>query len=195
METVITASELTTARSVARRQASKWSLVEAEDLEQSLILWLYENRNAVERYRVDPEGPAKLLVALRRKANSICVKDQAERSGTPLDFNAKYSMQQIEKSLEAMFNLPRLTQSVRVHPSTGEMLSSQEPFIDDAKAMVLDVSSAFRKLEDEGQQILAMKYLKGFTYRDIALLLGISAPGSRKRVRKYLRKIQQILNG
>jgi RNA polymerase sigma factor (sigma-70 family) len=194
MENTITPSELITAKSIARRAASKWSLVEAEDLEQSLILWLYENRTTVQRYREDPEGPAKLFVALRRKANSLCVKDQAERSGTPLDFNAKYSLAQIERTIEAIFNLPSTRQAVRVHPATGEMLDEYQPFIDEAQAMMLDVHVAFTSLDDEAQAILAMKYLKGFTYRDIALLLGISAPGARKRIRKHLRKIQSLVN-
>lgn len=195
MEKIIRQSELTTAKSVARRAASKWSLVEAEDLEQSLILWLFENQATVERYQNDPEGPAKLLLAMRRKANQLCVKDQAERSGIPLDYYSKYSIGQIEKSLEAIFNKPSNPGATRVHPSTGEMLDSNEPFVEDKKAMMLDVETAFQSLDDDAQVILAMKYMKGFTYRDIALLLGISAPGARKRVRKHLRRIQSSLNG
>ena len=95
MDNTITESELSTARSVARKAASKWSLVEPEDLEQSLILWLYENKATVKRYQSDSEGPIKLLIALRRRANTICAKEQSERSGKALDSNAKYSIGQI----------------------------------------------------------------------------------------------------
>ena len=194
METIITEAELSTARAVARRAASKWSLVEKEDLESSLVLWLFENIKTVERYQKDSEGPAKLLVALRRRANQLCVKDQAERSGTPLDFNAKYSTQQIERALIGMFNMPS-NSGARVHPSTGQLLDAHEPFVDDAKAMMIDVRSAFLKLEDDSQRLLMMKYQHTYTFRDIALVEGISAPGVRKRIRKLIRKMQQILNG
>ena len=194
METIITEAELSTARAVARRAASKWSLVEKEDLESSLVLWLFENIKTVERYQRDSEGPAKLLVALRRRANQLCVKDQAERSGTPLDFNAKYSTQQIERALIGMFNMPS-NSGARVHPSTGQLLDAHEPFVDDAKAMMIDVRSAFLKLEEDSQRLLMMKYQHTYTFRDIALVEGISAPGVRKRIRKLIRKMQQILNG
>jgi DNA-directed RNA polymerase specialized sigma24 family protein len=194
MENVISESELSTARAVARRAASKWSLVESEDLESSLVLWLFENTKTVQRYQEDPDGPVKLLVALRRRANQLCVKDQAERSGTPLDFNARYSTSQIEKSLVAMFNMPS-TSGSRVHPSTGQLLDPIEPFIEDAKAMVLDVRSAFIQLEDDSQRLLMMKYQHNYTFRDIALVEGISAPGVRKRIRKFIRRMQQTLNG
>lgn len=194
MESIITESELSTARAVARRAASKWSLVEREDLESALVLWLFENVKTVQRYQKDSEGPAKLLVALRRRANQLCVKDQAERSGTPLDFNAKYSTQQIERALIAMFNTPSQS-GAKVHPSTGQMLDTNEPFVDDAKAMILDIRSSFLQLDAESQRLLMMKYRYTYTFRDIALVEGISAPGVRKRIRKLIRKMQQILNG
>lgn len=194
METCITDNELSTARAVARKAASKWSLVEAEDLESALVLWLFENHKTVARYQADPDGPAKLLVALRRKATQLCAKEQAERSGTPLDFNAKYSIAQIERALTAMFNMPSQS-GMRVHPSTGQMLDINEPFVEDAKAMISDVRKAFQNLADEEQRLLMLKYKMNYTYRDIALVDGISPPGVRKRVRRFIRKMQTELNG
>jgi hypothetical protein len=186
MENVITEAELSTAKAVARKAASKWSLVESDDLESSLVLWLFENKATVLRYQDDPDGPIKLLVALRRRANQLCVKDQAERSGTPLDFNARYSTSQIERSLIAMFNMPSVS-GARVHPSTGQPIDKFEPFVEDAKAFI--------RLEDDSQRLLMMKYQHNYTFRDIALVEGISAPGVRKRIRKFIRLMQQTLNG
>ena len=111
-----------------------------------------------------------------------------------MDFNAKYSTQQIERALIGMFNMPS-NSGARVHPSTGQLLDAHEPFVDDAKAMMIDVRSAFLKLEEDSQRLLMMKYQHTYTFRDIALVEGISAPGVRKRIRKLIRKMQQILNG
>lgn len=188
----LTAGELTSIRYVAWKSASKWSLVEVDDLESELILWAYENRAAIIRYRSDSEGPAKLLVALRRRANQACVKEQAERSGMPLDYNMKYSIQQIENALVAMFNTSN-THGSRVHPSSGMMIDRYDPFIDEAKTAVLDTRRAFDDLEPDLQKLLIMKYEKQYTFRDIAVLEGISAPGVRKRIRKALRKMQGFL--
>lgn len=174
--------------------AGKWSLVDAEDLESVLLLWLYENSATVAKYRQETDGTVKLITALRRKAQAYCTAEQQERSGTPLDFNAKYSLQQIERSLVAMFNL-NTQNGIRVNPLTDQPVDVWDPTLDDARAVVLDVKLAFQKLDPNSQGVLIWKYEAEYTYRDIALFLGMSAPGARKKVRKILREIQIILDG
>lgn len=181
------------ARNIARRSAGKWSLVDAEDLESELILWLYENIETVIRYRNELDGQMKLITALRRKAHGFCMAEQQERSGSPLDSGSKYSTQQIERALVAMFNSTG-SNTRRVHPQTGELLDSYDPVLDDARTMVLDVKLAFGNLSVEHQKILIWKFEQEFTYRDIAMLEKISAPGARKRVKKAVKLIQIALN-
>ena len=94
-------AEINIARNLAKRLSSKWSLVEFEDLEGVLILWLYENEKTVQRYRSEPDGVFKLITSMRRKANAFCTAEQQERSGTQLDSHSRYSIQQIERSLVA----------------------------------------------------------------------------------------------
>lgn len=190
----VTQAETNVARNLARRMAGKWSLVDAEDLESVLLLWLYENSATVAKYRQETDGTVKLITALRRKAQAYCTAEQQERSGTPLDFNAKYSLQQIERSLVAMFNL-NTQNGIRVNPLTDQPVDVWDPTLDDARAVVLDVKLAFQKLDPNSQGILIWKYEAEYTYRDIALFLGMSAPGARKKVRKILREIQIILDG
>jgi DNA-directed RNA polymerase specialized sigma24 family protein len=185
--------ELNIARNIARRSAGKWSLVDPEDLESELILWLFENLNVVFRYRTEPDGQMKLITALRRKAHGFCMAEQQERSGSTLDAGSRYSMQQIERSLVAMFNSTG-SNTRRVHPQTGELLDSYDPVLDDARTMVLDVKIAFSNLPVEYQKILIWKFEQEFTYRDIAMLEKISAPGARKRVKKAVKLLQIALN-
>ena len=190
----VTQAETNVARNLAKRMAGKWSLVDAEDLESVLLLWLYENSATVAKYRQEADGTVKLITALRRKAQAYCTAEQQERSGTPLDFNAKYSLQQIERSLVAMFNL-NTQNGIRVNPLTDQPVDVWDPTLDDARAVVLDVKLAFQKLDPNSQGILIWKYEAEYTYRDIALFLGMSAPGARKKVRKILREIQIVLDG
>lgn len=185
--------EINIARNLARRLASKWSLVDREDLEASLVLWLYENASTVSRYRSDQDGQIKLITAIRRHGNAYCTAEQQERSGTPLDYYSQYSIQQIERSLVAMFN-SSFNKGLKVDPNTGAPLDQWDPSLDDARTAVLDIKLAFQKLDSEMQKVLIWKYEQEFTFRDIAMLEGLSAPGARKRVRKALRQIQMILD-
>ncbi len=190
----ITEAETNIARNLARRLAGKWSLVDVEDLESVLLLWLYANHAVVEKYRGQVDGTIKLVTALNRKAHSFCVAEQQERSGYVLDYNSRYSLTQIERSLVAMFNLTG-SSAIKVNPVTGEPVDAYDSSLDDARAAVLDVKLAFEKLDSESQMILIWKFEQEFTYRDLALLLGMSAPGARKKLRKVLRELQAILDG
>lgn len=190
----ITEAETNIARNLARRLAGKWSLVDVEDLESVLLLWLYANHTVVEKYRGQVDGTIKLVTALNRKAHSFCVAEQQERSGYVLDYNSRYSLTQIERSLVAMFNLTG-SSAIKVNPVTGEPVDAYDSSLDDARAAVLDVKLAFEKLDSESQMILIWKFEQEFTYRDLALLLGMSAPGARKKLRKVLRELQAILDG
>jgi DNA-directed RNA polymerase specialized sigma24 family protein len=186
-------AEISIASNMASRFASKWSLVDKEDLKSVLVLWLYENAATVARYRSEPDGPIKLVTSMRRRAHAYCTSEQQERSGTPLDYNSRYSIEQIERCLIAMFNSGS-GPSVRVDPRSDTMIDKWDPSLDDARTAVLDVKLAFEKIEIDLQRILVLKYEQEFTYRDIAMLDQISAPGARKRVRKALRQIQTVLD-
>jgi DNA-directed RNA polymerase specialized sigma24 family protein len=186
--------EIDIASNIAKSASAKWSLVEYQDLAQTLILWLFEHRDAVVRYRTEQLGQAKLITALKRHATQYCVKEQLERSGIPLDSSYKYSMQQIERGLSAMFNFSPLGISITAHPSL-EPNFVFDPRIDDARAVILDCKSAFDELlNDEERVIIAHKYEKEYTYRDIGILERMSATGARKKIRRILRKIQVFLN-
>lgn len=185
--------EINIARNLARRLSRKWSLVEFEDLQSMLVLWLYENQDTVSRYRSEIDGTIKLITALRRRANSFCTAEQQERSGTPLDFYSTYSIPQIERSLVAMFNVSS-SYGIKVDPNTGAPIEQWDPSLDDAKTAVLDVKLAFTRLDVDMQKVLIWKYEQEYTYRDIAMMDDISAPGARKRVRKALRQIQIALD-
>jgi DNA-directed RNA polymerase specialized sigma24 family protein len=83
---------------------------------------------------------------------------------------------------------------LKVDPNTGAPIDRWDPSLDDAKTAVLDVKLAFQKLDVDMQKVLIWKYEQEYTFRDIAMLDGVSAPGARKRVRKALRQIQMILD-
>lgn len=188
----LTNGEFSTIKAVARSVARKWSLVELEDLESELVLWGYENAKSVERYRHLEDGPTLFLVSVRRRATQYAATEQAVRSGEALDSNSKYSMEQIERAIVSMYNVIS-TQAVVVNPATGAAVEPVDPLSDEVRTTVLDVARAFSKLDKDLRDVVELKYKDEATFRDIGLLLKISAPGARKRLRKALRKIQSSL--
>jgi RNA polymerase sigma factor (sigma-70 family) len=189
---VIAEKELALARRIARKIGSRWSAVEVEDLEQDLILWLFENQDHVERYRTEEGGESKLYVALKRKASKQAAREQTIRSGAPLDVNASYSIAQIERALPFVFE--DIPQSVAVeNPVTGAVNYHGEH--SQALAVMTDIRGAFQDLPSEMKLVLQLRFRDGLTYQDIGDMSDMTLNGAKKRVRRAVTRMQEILDG
>jgi RNA polymerase sigma factor (sigma-70 family) len=192
---VIAEKEVALARRVARKIGSRWSAVEVEDLEQDLVLWLFENTDHVERYRTEEGGESKLYVALKRRASKLCAREQTVRSGAPLDVNSTYSIAQLERAMPFVFE--DVPQSVSFeNPVTGE--ASTSGFSGDygvALAVMTDIRGAFQDLPSEMKLVLQLRFRDGMTYQEIGDLSGMTLNGAKKRVRRALSRMQEILDG
>lgn len=192
---MIAEKEVALARRIARKIGSRWSAVEIEDLEQDLVLWLFENADHVERYRTEEGGESKLYVALKRKASKLAAREQTIRSGAPLDVNSTYSIQQLERAMPFVFE--DIPQSVAFeNPVTGE--SSTSGFSGDygvALAVMTDIRGAFQDLPSEMKLVLQLRFRDGMTYQEIGDLSAMTLNGAKKRVRRALARMQEILDG
>lgn len=188
-----TQNELIVASKIGRKMASKWTAVESDDLVSHLTLWLCENYATVDRYRHEEGGDAKLFVSLRREAGRFCAKEQAVRTGAPLDHDAQYSLEQIERILPFVFeNLP--TQSVVENPHNGAPLSSPDhDRFNTAIAMAVDVRSAYHDLPAEIRSVLVMRFRDGMSYEEIGSLTGMTDRGAQKRVVRAITRLRDAL--
>jgi DNA-directed RNA polymerase specialized sigma24 family protein len=152
--TAPTAEEIELAQNVARRIASKWKQVETEDVQQHLVLWLYENTTALARWRTEEGGQGKLYVSLRREASKYCAKETEETIGVSIDADNIYTVETVAAALPFMWEL---TESAK-----SSTLGS------DATAILADISSAFYGRSKDDQQALTMRYRDGHTYDQIA---------------------------
>lgn len=191
----ISFEDIDLAKRVARRMAQRWSLVELDDLTSELTVWLYENKDVVERYRKDEQGEGKLFVALRRFASKYCATEQATRQGAPLDFAAKYSIQSIERALKVLFDEYPTSFGSVVHPSTGHLLSDWNPEVETARAVLMDTRSAFERLIEQEQVLCIARFQFDMTYRELAEMDGSTPTGVRKKLRRVLRHMQQFMEG
>jgi DNA-directed RNA polymerase specialized sigma24 family protein len=84
-EFIPTRAELETCSRVARRVASKWALVDAEDLSQDLVLWLLTHPKQVTRFRTFAKPEATLVLTLKREGIRLCVKETSKRLGRAIE--------------------------------------------------------------------------------------------------------------
>ena len=181
--------ELTLARKVAYRVASKWSMVDVEDLASELILWLFEHEETVERFRLEEFGEPKLFVALRRTASKYCVKEQESRTGSPLFDDDPYTVGQVERALPFIFEeIPQTVVhdfAVGLHPGSHGM----------ALAIITDLRGAFQDMPEQVRETLTLRFRDGLTFTDMGRLTGISGEAAKKRVTRGVRRLRDRLSG
>ena len=194
--TEIVDNELTLARRLAYKTAQKWPAVEAEDLASELTLWLFENREAVSRYRDEDGGEGKLYVALRRHASRICAREQAVRSGAPLDHDAEYTVAQIERAMPFVFE-DVIQSLVSVDPTTGAPVggASYSGDYGVAMAVLMDLRGAYADMPPEVKLVLALRFRDGLTYDEIADLTGCSKRTAIRRVSRAVQRVRDHLCG
>lgn len=194
--TEIVDHELTLARRLAYKTAQKWPAVEAEDLSSELTLWLFENREAVARYREEEGGEGKLYVALRRHASKICAKEQTIRSGAPLDHDAEYTVGQVERAMPFVFE-DVVQSSVAVDPSNGALVggSTYSGDYGVAMAVLMDMRGAYADMPPEVKLVLALRFRDGLTYDEIADLTGCSKRTAIRRVARAVQRVRDHLCG
>lgn len=187
---MIADQELALARIVAARVGSRWTAVDVEDLAGELILWLYIHANTVKRYRTEEGGDRKLFVALKRTAGRYCVKEQQARTGGPLEVDAAYSIEQLERALPYIFEDPPET---IVAEYQGRTVGPIPHVTGHALAVLTDVRGAYEELPAEQQAVLALRFKDGLTYADMGALAGITDRGARRRVARALLRVQEVL--
>lgn len=166
--------EIELARRIASWVGNKWSLVEVEDLQSELVLWLFENEDTVVRYRADHEGYRKLNTALRNHALKYCTKEQSERSGAFLDHDAKYSIAQVKRALPYVFEDINVESYAHENPHTGEPIGVSNHGYGLALAVLLDMRICFEAMPRDAKEILTLQFRDGLSYREISELTGVN---------------------
>lgn len=187
--------EIELAKRIARWTGNKWSLVEVEDLQSELVLWLFENEDTVVRYRDDDEGAFKLSTALRKHALKYCAKEQSQRSGAPLDHDAKYSIAQIKRAMPFVFEDLSIESYAHEHPQTGEPIGVSSHEYGLALAVLLDMKICFSAMPQEVKEILTLQFRDGLSYREISDLTGVTRRTAIRRAQSAVGQMRDQLCG
>jgi DNA-directed RNA polymerase specialized sigma24 family protein len=187
------AEELRLAERVAGRIASKWALVEQDDLTSHLYMWLVQNINAVQRWRTEEAGTGKLYVSLRREAAKYSAREQAARVGRPIQVGNFYTPELLDRALPFIFeDVPQT--SVMENPVSGEPARVGNEF-DQAVTIIADIRGHFYGLNRELKQVLEWRYRDGLTFEEIGELRGITKDGAKKQVERAVSRLADALAG
>jgi len=187
----LTPTEYAVARAVAYRISRNWSAVQAEDVQQHLLLWMVEHFDRVQGFRELDYQEAMLNVALRRVAASFSAGEQEKAFGAPLVTGYSYDLPVIREALKLMFHSPDFNQA-RVDPVTDAPLDVPR---DDSlpQAILTDIRGAYQDMPDTFKEVLSYHFDYDLPLDTIGKLYGISRSAAKKRIDRALRRIQARL--
>lgn len=181
---------------VASEYHKKYSMVELDDIKQSLYQWFVEHpRKLTEWEALDEKDTKNLLYrSLRNQALDYCQAWRAKSIGYEVSDLFYYDPEVIEVLLPAVIrgdlnDAPKLNLGMPGRPPApaegGNMM-----------AMMVDIKAAFDSLNDEDKSILYLKYVDSLSFAAIAEELKIpSDDASRMRHNRAIKKLITRLGG
>lgn len=181
---------------VSAEYHKKYSMVELEDIKQSLYQWFLEHPRKLTEWEALDERETKNLLyrSLRNQALDYCQAWRAKSIGYEVSDLFYYDADVIEALLPAVIrgdlnDAPKLNLGMPGRPPApsegGNMM-----------AMMVDIKSAFSSLNEEDKSILFLKYVDSLSYAAIAEELKIpSDDASRMRHNRAIKKLITRLGG
>lgn len=166
--------------------ASKWSLVDAEELEAQLNYWLVRKYDTVQRYRTETGGEGKLYVALNREAahhsqietETITGERMVDKENRINQYS--YTTEQLFTAFEAFYTW----REIIIENIDGE---------DKLQTLMLDMEIAYSKLNPAEQILLEYKFKNGLTYALIGEQLTISKQAARQKIVRLVEHVRKLI--
>ncbi len=188
---------------VVHNQYNKW--VERDDLQQECVQWAlmrieYINSQLdVENTTERRHNEQKIAWQMKRAAERFARKDKATKSGYQLGDEAYYQTGTLGQLL------PFVIASVidgTVLEQAQEMIRDGQPKGSSSPAeggnllnMLIDIKSAYQKLDEEDQKILMLRYHENLKLEQIGEILGCHLTTADRRCDRALRELNNKLGG
>jgi RNA polymerase sigma factor (sigma-70 family) len=177
---MITQIEIETCDKVGRYYASKWKLVERDDLVSHLYLWCAErDATTLQRWRDEGSLGPKLYKSLKREAAAYCEKETSNKVGRDLHANNSYTLEIIKNTLPFVFNTPDV----------------EDPINSKALIIIADVKSALFGCSKEDIEIITLRYYDEFSHDEIAERYKITTDSASQRLHRALERVLTRLSG
>lgn len=178
----ITKQEMTLASKVAYSISRNWKLVEADDVEAHLFLWLVENERYLINWRKE-EGDGKLFVSLRREAAKYCASETKHKASIDnLQNNNVYNIDMIYRTLPFIFEYNPLEHDIS---NTGDSLAYE---------IISDISNAYHSLNKKDKHIIDLRFKNGLSYKEIAEYYDVKENTANQRIHRTVEKLYEKLS-
>jgi DNA-directed RNA polymerase specialized sigma24 family protein len=165
------------------------------DISQEMWMWVYGNRDSVEKYvKEGPEGVRLLGFRLRSIGHRWAAKELAAARGVEYEDVHVYTLGSIRLILADVFDYEDW-QSHQVVYDDMPKVKAQTNMTGDRIAMLSDVSRVLKYLQDDQYNAIIWIFKQNWTYEELATYLDISVHAARKRVDRAVGRIRTLLMG
>jgi RNA polymerase sigma factor (sigma-70 family) len=177
---MLTQLELDTCEKVGKYYASRWKLVEKEDLISHLYLWCAErDATTLQRWRDEGSLGPKLYTSLKREAAHYCEKETSIKVGRNLHQNNRYTLDIIKNTLPFVFYSPDV----------------EDPINSKALLIIEDISSALYGCSNDDIEIITFRYREEYSHLEIANYYSITEDSASQRLHRALERLLTRLSG
>lgn len=181
--------------SIAYEFSRKYYMVDAADIRQELWVWFLEHPNKVKVWEsLDGKQSIKLIAkSLRNEAKDYCQKQKAHAVGYRVEDNYYYDKELIEALLPSCLRGDTTAPAIydNVSTNTNRVVSEGGNWF----AMMADVNAAFKRLTEEQQSLIYLRFGDGCDNKTFAKELNITEDAARMRVNRALNNLVNILGG
>lgn len=181
---------------VTSEYSRKYSMVEIDDIRQSLYEWFASHPNKLVEWETLTERERKNAIyrCLRNQALDYCQYWKAKSLGYDFSDLFYYEQDVVEALLPAVLRAEwGVTHKLNLGrpgrpsaPSEGNNL----------QAMMIEIDAAYRKLSNEDKKLLFLRYAESLEYADVAKELEItSSDAARMRTTRAVRKLINKMGG
>lgn len=191
-ESMVTA--LRASKAVARRVSnSARGLLDIDDLTQIGFVWALENESKVHDYLED-ERIGALKAQMYRTMQRAVAKERASSTGCATEDIFYYTVPLIEELLTEVWEDADRAMSGAL--ADGQPLG-KGPINEgnNRAAHVIDILRALSRLPEDTRSLLRQRYQVGLEWEEIGSLHGLSAEAAKKRVRRSLVTMLDLLGG
>lgn len=177
---MITQEEIEICEKVGKYYASRWKLVERDDLVSHLLLWCAErDATTLQRWRDEGSLSPKLYKSLKREAAQYCEKETTIKVGRDLHENNSYTIEIIKNTLPFVFSQPDV----------------EDPINSRALMIIEDVRSSLYGLSKDDIEIITLRYEYEMTHDQIATHYKINTDNASQRLHRALERLLTRLSG
>lgn len=181
---------------VASQYHNKYSIVELEDIKQSLYQWFLEHPNKLNEWEAIGGRDAKNLIyrSLRNQALDYCQRWKAKTNGYELSDIFYYNPEVVEALMPSVLRRDlTVTPQLNLDSTSGGGVPSEGGNL---MSMMIEIDVGYHKLSNGDKHVLFLRYGEQADYHEMADSMELGTDdAARMRVKRALARLINKLGG